>query len=165
MKTKKLSWKNLNAGSIIAIPSDERFIIGQVLIPGESFYFCVYSLIITNVECIQALPNLDARIILIGETTDAELYRGVWQLCGCAPISKDIPLPYHVVNTKDGLFLRDFDRNIVRSATEVDKEIYGYEVSVSPTKFTREAQEFVKYGLISEQSTISVLKVTQRSQL
>jgi hypothetical protein len=133
---KRAMWKKLKAGTLVAIPaSSDQFLIGQVLIPGITFHMQVHSMWIQNPsDCHKAL---ESPILLFGETTDGELGREKWLICGHAPCPTSFFRPYHVVNSPDGLVLCDFDKRVIRQANGDDFKKYGYQTSSSSPVFSR----------------------------
>lgn len=123
-------WKKLKSGTLIAIPGFEgQHLIGQVLIPGMTFFIQVHSLWIANLsDCYKALAS---SVLLFGETTDGELCREKWVICGEAPCPINFYRPYRVVFSPEGLILCDFDNQTIRKADNVDFQKYGYKTSSS----------------------------------
>lgn len=132
---KRAMWKKLKAGTLIAIsaPADQ-YLIGQVLVPGITFFMQVHSLWISSLS--DRHNALESPILLFSETTDGELCRETWIICGDAPCPINFYRPHHVVCSPDGLVLCDFDKKTIRKADDGDLLQYGYKTSSSSPVFT-----------------------------
>jgi hypothetical protein len=161
----KFNWKKLKEGDLFKIPDGKgNYLLGQILIPGVTFHMHVFDVIFLEEENF-SIDTSSAKTILFGETTDAEFYHQRWTICGNSKIPEKFPQPYNVVNTADGLILRDFYGNTLRSATQDDFTKFGYEVSVSPSKFTTAVKAFIELGLAADFGSIDVRRVASRSTL
>lgn len=160
---KRAMWKKLRPGTLIAIPmGSDQFLIGQVLIDGMSFYLQIHSKTVNDLH--NAVTALDSPIFLYGETTDAELRREVWKICGNAERPKDFYRPLYIVFTQNGLMLKNFEGNEIGVASEKDVEKFGYHSSVSPSVFSIAVTNFAKYGLNFDYGVIDARKVAGRCQ-
>lgn len=163
---KRAMWKKIEKGSLVKIfPRDANggvFLLGQILIPGVAFYMQVHDMWLGNDEK-DLSRGLQSPVLLIGETTDAELCREQWCLAGLAEAPSEFLRPYSVVNTPDGMVLRDFDCQIIRPADDADLEKYGYQVSVSPTVFTTAVTNFNSKGRSTDFGKIDAQQVAKRS--
>lgn len=161
---KKAMWKKLKAGTLIAIPADEnRYLIGQVLIPGITFYLQVHSLWVqTLADCKKAV---ESPVLLFGETTDGELCREKWIVAAEAPCPLNFYRPYHVVNSSNGLVFCDFYEKVIRQADGNDLEKYGYKVSVSSPVFSTAALDYLRHGTEADFRRIDAKLVAKRCEL
>jgi hypothetical protein len=132
----RTSWRTLEVGDLISIPVDEsRIAIGHVIEAGREPYLCVYQPLFAAAEVTPDLSGVE--IALIARTGDELLWHGRWKVVGRQELPTNIPRPYHVVGTPDGLRLQTFDGKDVRAANEQDLIAYGYQFSVSNIKFSK----------------------------
>ena len=157
-------WKKLKAGTLIAIPGDnDQYLVGQILIPGITFYMQVHDLWVHDLsDCYKAL---ESPILLFGETTDGDLCREKWKVCGEAPCPSRFFQPYHAVNSPDGLVVCDFNKTVVRQANSEDFDRYGFKTSVSSPVFSNAVTEYAKQGIEADLGCIDAQLVACRSEL
>jgi hypothetical protein len=161
---KRAMWKKLQIGTLVALPaSNGQFLIGQILIPGMTFYMQVHSMWVQNISDYKSA--LESSILLFGETTDGELCREKWIIFGQSPTPISYYRPYHVVGTPDGLVLCDFDEKIIRQATSDDVARYGYKPSVSSSVFTTATNDYLQFGLKADFRRLDARVVVARCKL
>lgn len=162
---KRAVYRKLKIGTVIAIPLDEAHVaFGQVIEPGIEFYLCVYQPIFPSGLPIPELAG--SPIALVGWTTDELLSHERWFIAGQQKSATNLPRPYHVICTPQGLTLRDFDGADVSAATEADLAFYGYRYSVSNIMFERAMRDI--HGLASydrDYTRITHDHVQKRSRL
>ncbi|WP_312319530.1 Imm26 family immunity protein [Stenotrophomonas sp.] len=137
MRTKRTTWKTLKAGDAFSIPlADGRFGIGVVLNHGQEMYLGAYRVALNE----PALPpdtNALGELWLVMWSMDEQFYHGKWQVIGRVDVPA-YPRPKHVVHSKEGLVLCDFDRNVLRAADEdVDVAFFGFRKSISNVAFRK----------------------------
>lgn len=144
----KIKSKKLRSGDVFLIPiSEDEFVLGQILEPGTEFYMCVFNTKFNNPELCNVESIIQAGILFIGRTSDALIYHGEWKYVGNYGVVESYPRPNSVVNTSQGLVLRSFDRDPIRSANIDDFNFYGYEKSVHPLSFVNAAKEFFEIAI------------------
>ena len=161
---RRAMWKKLKAGTLVAIPADNgQYLIGQILIPGITFFMQVHSMWIQNLsDCHKAL---ESSILLFGETTDGELCRERWVICGEAPCPLSFFQPYHVVHSTDGLVFCDFDKKVIRQASDHDFEKYGYKRSSSSPVFSTAVSDYFKHKSKADFRHLDAKIVAKRCEL
>lgn len=155
----------MKAGDLLKISCGESgALLGQVLLIDLTFYMRVVDIRVPDSDVLD-IDVSKANTVLIGETTDGELVRGNWSVVGTAPVPADYLRPFNVVGTSEGLLLRNFDGQVVRSASQKDFEYYGYKVSVSSSRFTAEVCSYLEQGLKGDFGSIDARRVAKRSFL
>lgn len=161
---KKIDWKMLEKGNLFEILTHTgQSLMGQILSPGMVFHICVLD---CSGEAYRTAPDVvhSAQTLFEGSVTDGEFVRGNWVLRGHAE-ARDFQRPYHVVDTNSGFVLRDFDRVVVRAATEKDEALYGFQTSFSGAVFTDAVSRYFVYGLDAIYGNIDVRRLREKSRL
>lgn len=134
---KRLTHKSLKPGDVFAfLVTDDLFAVGAVVRSDIELYICVFKEMVSSGD----LPGLEVEKLtpfLVGRTSDEKFFYGEWKLIdglGCIP---DVPLPAYVVETPDGLFLKDFDGKSIRPASQVERDFFGGARSVSNVAFEK----------------------------
>jgi hypothetical protein len=130
------SWRTLKSGDLLSIPVDKNLIaIGHVVDEGQELYLCVYQPLFSSDE--RELNISGLQVALVARTSDELVWHGRWMVIGHQDPPTNIPRPFYVIDTPDGLRLKDFHGTDVRQATESDLAFYGRNFSVSNIKFAK----------------------------
>ena len=119
----------LDAGDLISIPLSDGFIaVGQIILPGVSFYLGVDPSRRTTVEA----PH-DFAPKLFAWTNDAELYRGNWEkLVDRLPVSPDFPRPDFKVEIAGRMVVESFEGQMIRDFVPGQDDALNYRSTQSP---------------------------------
>lgn len=134
---KRLTHRNIEPGDVFAfLVTDDLFAVGVVVRSDIELYICVFKEMVSSGN----LPGLkveELTLFLVGRTSDEKFFHGEWKLIdrlGCIP---DVPFPAYVVETPEGLFLKDFDGKSIRLASQAERDFFGGARSVSNVAFEK----------------------------
>lgn len=108
----------------------------QIITPGDVMYVVVYKDICTDPERLFD-PKILSEIILCGWTLDARIYHGIWKFVGNAPVPEDVPRPCYKVGRDGILWVKSFDDEPIRPASEKDCQLLEYRTTVAPIRFEK----------------------------
>ncbi|CAN7374941.1 DUF4259 domain-containing protein [Acidovorax sp. LjRoot194] len=161
---KKTGRKLLERGDLFEVLTHSgKSLIGQVLEPEPAMHICILN---CSGDSYRVDPDSIrlAQSIFEGKSTGDEFMRGNWVWCGHAE-AREFHKPFHIVNTNDGLVLRDFDRTVIRLATEKDEAMYGFESYFSGATFTNAVSRYFIDGLDAVYGNIDVRRLREQSNL
>lgn len=129
----------LDAGDLLGIPlADGRFAIGQVVLPGVSFYLGVDP---NPLEHFEALADFAPK--LFAWTNDAEVYHGNWKkLAERLPVSDNFPRPNFKVGMPGRMVVESFEGQRLRNFVPGEDDALDYRSSYSPLLVQRAADAF-----------------------
>ncbi|NKF23352.1 Imm26 family immunity protein [Solimonas marina] len=122
-------------GDIFSINiDDKRRVFGQVIFP--PFYICIFSRAYPRDIQVDLTDVCSGRIALVGDSLDALIFRDSWKIVGSMPSVKDrIPRPLFTVQIDGQLMLEDFEKRLIKKATEADDKKYGRRWTRAPIAF------------------------------
>lgn len=157
--------KRIKNGDVFFIPGlDGVGCLAQVVRLDVVFLMKVYSPLFR--EDIVSIGDFDLNTpcFLIAETTDGEYKRGIWRFIGNS-VAAEFSLPYHTVDNGVNIVLRNFDREVVRVATDEDIARYGRRISVSSPVLTTAVCRRCKEGPDVDYLDIDARRVASKSAL
>lgn len=132
----KVTWRKLKSGDVFSLPVGNKIALGQIVEPGEEFLMCVFHQLFEEVNITPSdVALLD--VSLVGLCMDEGFYVGRWKIMGNCAIHQHIPRPRYVINTKEGMVLKDYSGTYIRQADKKDIEFYGYKTNYSAGAFEK----------------------------
>ncbi|MFC5529513.1 Imm26 family immunity protein [Cohnella yongneupensis] len=132
MVRKKKSGITVAIGDVFAIPLGEnQFGYGQVVGGGHPKIYVIYHLLAESHPDINDIVS--NKIIYFTHTVDVPIEDGDWVLIGNTDVPKGIVFPEYIVDTSSGYHVTDYQGNILRIATESEKENLNTHSSFSPS--------------------------------
>jgi Immunity protein 26 len=139
----------LKIGDVFSIPITKELMgYGQIVLAGTVQYIVVFEEAYRKEEKVSAERIVSGKILLVGHTTDARLYHGMWKIIGNAPVPKErIPFPCYKrsQDTADNIVVVDFEGNILRSASKEEQQLLSYKPNFAPIRFEKVLQ--AKHGI------------------
>lgn len=131
MTRRKKSEIAVTIGDVFAIPLGEnKFGYGQVVGGGHPKAYIIYD--VTAVTHPEINDIVSSKIVFFTHTVDVPIEEGDWILIGNTDVPYGILFPEYVVDTPNGYYVTDFKGNLIRHATENEKEILNTRKSISP---------------------------------
>jgi len=130
----------VKTGDVFRIPIDDtRCAYGQVFLKNHTISQLYVGIYRPGLAA-ETTPDLDeicsSEIALVGGTTDARIYHGMWTIVGNRPpdLSR-LPRPNFKVEAGGRTIVEDFDGRFIREATTADVQKYDNRWSRSPMAF------------------------------
>lgn len=161
---KKATRNVLQQGDLFKVLTHSgKSLIGQVLVPEPHLYICILD---CSGDAYRADPGSIrlAQSVFEGKSAGDEFERGNWLWCGHAQ-ARDFLKPFHIVGTNDGLVVRDFDKTVIRPATDEDEALYGFDTYLSGAAFTNAVSRYIVDGLDAVYGNIDVRRLREQSRL
>ena len=135
----------VRAGDVFSIEVDgSRRAYGQVVLKSHAsfpLYVCIFRPSFDKLTAPDIDAICEAEIALVGGTTDARLYHGMWTIVGNrTPNLERVPRPYFTVGSGGRQVLEDFDGRILREATPQEVTLYGNRWTRAPIAFENAIQ-------------------------
>jgi len=134
----------LKIGDVFSIPITKELMgYGQIVLAGTVQYIVAFEKAYPKEEKVDVERIISGNIFLVGHTTDARLYHGMWKIVGNAPVPKErIPFPCYKLcqGTADNIVVVDFEGNILRTASKEEKQLLSYRPSFAPIRFEKALQ-------------------------
>ena len=122
---KRLTNKNIKRGDVFSFVVAEGYSsVGVVVRSNIELYICVFREMVASTRLL-ALEIEELTPFLAGRTSDEKFFHGEWGLIGKSDYVPDVPFPCYVVETPDGLCLKDFDGNPLRPASQAERDFFG----------------------------------------
>jgi ribosomal protein S17 len=119
-------------GDVFAIPlREDKFSYGQVVGGGNPKTFVIYD--ITSEIHPEVNDIVNRRIIILTHTVDVAIEDGDWILIGKSEVPNGIVFPQYLVDTPEGYYITNFEGQLLRPATEHEKENLSTRKSISPS--------------------------------
>lgn len=113
---------------------ENKFAYGQVVIPGNVIYVVVYKKMHCQIASVFD-PQILSETILCGWTLDGRIYHGMWKIVGNAPLPDNVPFPCYKVGVNGVIWVKSFDGQPIRLASDHDCQILDYRTTISPITF------------------------------
>lgn len=164
-QTRKPTWRDLRPGMAFEVPVEgDISALGVILDRDVELYIGIYGgRYLRGMDPVRFMADND--LMLIGRTMDECFHRREWTLLGLVELP-DVPRPCYVVNTPDGLCVKNFHGRVVRKATEDDLDFYGFRVNVPNVAFVSALKRINGIGCEDfDYSRIDAIKVRERSAI